>query len=326
MKAARFSEFGLPQEVLKIEELPIPQPGPGEVLIRLQSRPINPADLFQIMGIYGIKPQLPAVGGMEGAGVIEQVGEGVELQIGQKVVPLKTGSGTWQEYVVAKAVQVIPVPDELSVETASTVVVNPLSAYLMTREIMKVPAGEWLVQTAAGSALGQMVIQLSKVYGFKTINLVRRREQFDELTALGADACICTSDEIITRRIQEITDGAGVKYAIDAVAGKIGSQVANALTVGGTLLIYGALDQEGLLLNPGSMIFKQLTIKGFWLSRWIAEAAPEQRLGLIQAVLPLVMSGKIQSPIAARYNLDDIAQAVTHAQQAARGGKILIVG
>ncbi|MBX7221851.1 MAG: zinc-dependent alcohol dehydrogenase family protein [Blastocatellia bacterium] len=325
MKAIRLSEFGLPQEVLKLEELPVPEPAADEVLIRLQARPINPSDIFQIMGLYGIKPKLPATAGVEAAGTIERIGADVTtLKPGQKVIPLKTG-GTWQEYTAVKSTQVVAVPDAMSVETASMLIANPMSAYLMTRVVMKVEPGAWLVQSAAGSALGQMVIQLSKVYGFKTINIVRRREQFDELQALGADEMICSADEDIETRIKEITGGKGAPFAIDAVAGEVGTKMAAGLGPDGIMLIYGAMDRTGVTVNPGAMIFKEATVKGFWLTRWLSLAPPEQKQELFAAVVPLVMAGKITSPVAARYQLEDFREAVIHAQQAARGGKILLV-
>ncbi len=327
MKSVRFSEFGPPEKVLSVTDLPTPEPGPGEILVRMQARPINPSDLYMIMGAYGVRPALPATPGLEGAGVVEKTGDGVTaLKPGQKVVPLKASVGLWQEYVVVNERQVFPVPDEMNVEDAAMMLANPFSAYLMTRDVMHVGEGEWLLQTASGSALGLMTIALGKKFGFKTINVVRRREQVEELKARGADEVICSTDENIEERVKEITSGKGVKYAIDAVAGKVGSAVAAALGIGGTLLVYGALDQADLRIGAGTLIFKEIAVKGFWVTRWFATATPERKKEVFTELIPLILDGTLKSDVAARYSLDDIVQAVTHAQAEARGGKIILKG
>jgi NADPH:quinone reductase-like Zn-dependent oxidoreductase len=327
MKAVRFSEFGLPENVVTVVDVPTPEPAADEIVVRMQARPINPSDLYQIMGVYGVKPKLPATPGLEGAGVVEKIGAEVKtLRPGQKIVPLKPAAGTWQECVVVKENQVFPVPDAMDIEAAAMMLANPFSAFLMTREVMKVGAGEWLLQDASGSALGLMVIALGKIYGFKTINVVRRREQVAELKARGADEVICSADEDIVSRVMEITGGKGVPYAIDAVAGQVGGALANALGVGGVLLVYGALDQADIAVSPGTLIFKEIAVKGFWVTRWFATASEERKRAVFGELLPLIMDGKIVSEVAARYSLDDAVAAVTHAQKVARGGKILLIG
>src|SRR5207248_7941574 len=126
------------------------------------------------------------------------------------------------EYVVAPALRVIPVPDALSDEQAATFFVNPASALAMTRYVLRVPPGAWLLQTAAGSALGRMVIRLGRRYGFRTLNVVRRRAQAEELLRAGGTAAIATDEEPLVERVRALTGGEGVPVAIDAVGGKTG--------------------------------------------------------------------------------------------------------
>src|SRR5579859_2128521 len=120
MRSVRYDQLGDPAQVLRIEDLPKPEPGPREVLIRLAARPINPSDLLSIAGRYGVLPKLPATPGFECAGKIEALGSEVNgLRVGQRVVPLGANQGTWQEYVTARAAAVLPVPDNIDDQQAS---------------------------------------------------------------------------------------------------------------------------------------------------------------------------------------------------------------
>src|SRR5438874_350033 len=219
MKAIVFEQFGDPAEVLQVREVPVPEPGPGQVRVRMLASPINPSDLLMVRGQYGRQPALPCTPGFEGVGVVEE-GHGLLARrvLGRRVaVPNGTGSGNWQEKVVVPALQAVPVPQALSDEQAATFFVNPASALVMTRHVLRVPRGAWLLQTAAGSALGRMVIRLGKVHGFRTLNVVRRREQAEELLRLGGTAVVATNDEALEERVRALTGGAGVPFALDAV-------------------------------------------------------------------------------------------------------------
>src|SRR5215210_8254122 len=220
MQSVRFHEFGNPAEVLRVEEVERPAPGAGQVLVRMRARPINPSDVLTVRGLYGALPVPPATPGLEGMGEVAELGEGVtHLGAGQRVIPLGV-AGTWQEFVVAPAAQLIPVPDSVNDRTAAQFVVNPLTAWIMTVEELDLQPGEWLLQTAAGPALGRVGLQIARQHGFRTINVVRRREQAEELKALGADEVICTDEEDIPERVREITGREGLHKAIDAVGGE----------------------------------------------------------------------------------------------------------
>src|SRR5919112_5983870 len=255
MQSVRFHEFGDPAEVLRVEEVPRPEPRAGEVLVRMRARPINPSDLLTVRGLYGSLPVPPATPGLEGMGEVAAVGEGVtHLSEGQRVIPLGV-AGTWAEYVVAPAAQLIPVPDGVSDQTAAQFVVNPLTAWIMTVEELGLQPGEWLLQTAAGSTLGRVVLQIARQRGFKTINVVRRREQGEELKALGADEVICTDEEDIPERVKQITGREGLRKAIDAVGGETGAAVMRSLARGGVMLVYGLLSAKPMPIDGGRMIF-----------------------------------------------------------------------
>ena len=326
MRSVRFYEFGDPDDVLRVEDVPQPEPGAGQVLVRLRARSINPSDLLTVRGLYGALPKLPATPGLEGMGEVAAVGEGVKnFRPGQRVIPLGV-PGTWQEYLLAPETQLLPVPDAVGDRTAAQFVVNPLTAWVMTVEELALRPGEWLLQTAAGSTLGRVVLQIAALRGFKTINVVRRREQVEELKALGADEVVCAADEDLVERVKEITGGAGATKAIDAVGGQTGGEVARALGRGGVLLVYGVLSMEPMPVDGGRMIFNASTIRGFWLSEWLRTAAPEQRQAVTSELLRLMATREIVPPVEAEYPLSEVLAAVEHAVRPGRSGKVLLVG
>jgi NADPH:quinone reductase-like Zn-dependent oxidoreductase len=329
MKAVVFDRFGAPEEVLQVRDSPVLEPGPGQVRVRMLASPVNPSDLLVIRGQYGRLPALPATPGFEGVGRVEAAGPGLlrwlrGLRPGRRVAVLNSSGGNWQEQVIVPARQLIPLPEDIPDEQAAVFFVNPASAVVMTCHVLKVPAGESLLQTAAGSALGRMVIRLGKHYGFKTINVVRRREQVEELHQLGADAVICSADESIPDRVRELTQGTGVRFAIDAVGGATGSAVVQALGYGGRLLVYGTLSGEPLSVDSRDLMVGQKTVQGFWLSEGMRKQRILAILGLLRSIKNLMREGIVTTEIGATFSLDEIRQAVTQAAQPGRKGKVLL--
>ena len=326
MKRVVFDRFGPPAEVLHVQDdVPAPQPKRGEVLVRMLASPINPSDLMYVAGKYGLKPALPATPGFEGVGVVEATGGGVLgwWRKGKRVAVINDRVGNWAEYTVTTARQVIPVPDDLPDDQAATFFVNPATAVAMTADVLKVPAGEWLLQTAAGSNLGKMVIRLGKRAGFRTLNVVRRREQAAELTALGADAVIVEGDGPVEEQVRAAVPG-GVRYAIDPVGGATGSAAVAALAPGGRYLIYGSLSDEPVAVHPRRIIGGDVRVEGFWLGSWAKAQSIPRMLRLFREVRGLIRDGTLHSPIAATYPLAKVREAVAHAAAAAKGGKVLL--
>jgi NADPH:quinone reductase-like Zn-dependent oxidoreductase len=325
MKAAVFDRFGPAAEVLSAREVPRPAPGRGEVLVRMLASPVNPSDLIYTEGKYGLKPTLPATPGFEGVGVVEASGGGLLgwLRKGKRVAVVNDGVGNWGEYTVAKARQVIPVPAALPDDQAACFFVNPTTALVMTRSVLRVPPGGWLLQTAAGSNLGKMVIRLGRKYGFKTVNVVRRREQVDELERLGADAVLVSGDGPVAGRVRELTGG-GVRYALDPVGGATGAEAVASLAAGGRCLLYGLLSGEPVPVDPRSLITGSKTVQGFWLADWVKAQRVPTLLRLFREVGRLIADGTLRSDIAAEYPLDRVTEAVRHAASGAKGGKVLL--
>lgn len=326
MRAIEYAANGEPAEVLRLVEKPVPEPGPGQVLVRLQARPINPSDLFQIRGQYGVQPRLPAVAGMEGVGTVAALGAGVEqFAPGQQVVSLAP-VGTWQEYAIADADALMAVPGTLAPRDAAMLVANPTTAWLLLQEELKVEPGAWVLQNAANSAVGYFVIQLCRKLGYRSINVVRRRDVVDDLRAAGADEVICEADEDVVERVRAITGGKGVRYAIDSVAGASGARLVASLGRGGTLVVFGAMSGKPLMIDPGTLLFRGQTVRGWWLVQWLRSASPAARAALFAAILPLIADGTLRAPVAAEFDLAQFAEAVALAESGTRHGKVLLIG
>jgi NADPH:quinone reductase len=193
MKAVVFETTGAPASVLRIQDVPEPEPKHGQVRVRMICCPVNPSDLMFVRGMYTLSADCPATPGFEGVGVVEAAGGGLraKMMLGKRVAVLSRRGGNWAEKNVVPASQVVPfsslLTGNLTLEQQATFFVNPVTAYVMCREVLRVPKGGWLLQTAAGSVLGHMIIRLGKRYGFKTLGVVRREEQVTELRAAGAD-------------------------------------------------------------------------------------------------------------------------------------------
>jgi NADPH:quinone reductase-like Zn-dependent oxidoreductase len=169
-----------------------------------------------------------------------------------------------------------------------------------------------------------MVLCLGRQGGFKTLNVVRRREQAEELRRLGGDAVVCTAEENLVERARSLTGGAGVRYALDAVGGATGAAVVQALAEGGRLVIYGTLSGEPLPLDPRDLIVGQKRVEGFWLSDWVRQQGVLTMLGLFRRVGNLLRAGVLTTEVGATVPLDEVQSAVRQAALPGRQGKVLL--
>src|SRR5437868_6133834 len=332
MKALIFRETGEPKSVLKLAEIPTPPLAPGEALVRVLLSPINPSDLQMVRGRYGYQPELPASPGAEGVGIVEAVGPGVQGPIvGTRVVFVHTWN-TWREQIMCPADKLVPVPDGLDDPAAATSCTNPLTAWALTRSSHNLKEGNWLLQTAAASSVGKFVLQLAQQYRFKTINVIRRREQETIIRSLGGNEVISTDDEDLRARLQELTAGNGVERAIDCVAGDLGAEIARNLAPGGTMLVYGALSshrQTDLakflmpLLAP-RLIYATATVRGWWLPRWVRSQPLAEMRAATSDLLTMFSQGALTPPTSVRYSVEDFQEAVSLADGEAGQEKVLL--
>lgn len=322
MRAVIHHEFGEPADVVGVEEVENPTPGPGQVRLRVLLSPIHNHDLWTIRGTYGFKPELPARAGTEAVGVIEELGEGVEgLTVGQRVA---TGGtfGVWAEQVVAQAAGLIPVAEGLSDEVASQLVSMPFSAISLLHSLDLKP-GDWIVQNTANGAVGRMVAQIARARGVNVVGLVRRQSAVDELAEQGIDNVVSTdADDWRDKALALVGDGK-VVAGVDSVGGSAAGQVLSLLSENGTLVIFGSMGAGTLELGAGDLIFRQATVKGFWGSVVSKTMDAETRGALFGELSRYLADGTLTLPVAATFGLDDIVEAVT-ASDAPRVGKVLL--
>lgn len=332
IRALVAQHVGEPADVLRLESRPRPEPGEGQVRVRVRAAPVHATDLHITRGRYGYTPEFPTVLGSESVGVVEAVGPDVDtVEVGQRVVTVLV-TGTWQELIVVPASQVVPAPDELSDAAACQLITNPLTALLLVREIGVRP-GEWLLQTAAGSTVGKLVVQLARHRDIRTINVVRRRAAVDEIRQLGGTDVICTEDEDLATRVVEIAGDQGVRKALDCVAGQLGADVFRALAPGGELLVFGALsthrqtDPSALTipLFARSVIYDAKQVRGFWLFRWVVTTPPDVTTATLTEARNLVTKGILQIPDGQPMPVERFAEAVALAESPAHGTKPLLV-
>ena len=327
-KYVTYSQLGNPADVLEVKTEASRALNSGEVRVKVLAAPINPSDLLQISGNYGVDPVLPARPGSEGVGRVTEVSpEAKNLKVGQLVL-LASGS-TWAEEIVAPAEGFLPLPNlgPISaevIEQLAMTAVNPLTALLMLTSYGDIKEGQWIAQSAANSAVGGYVIQLAKQRGIKTVNIVRREGLADDLMAKGADVVLIDGPDL-TAQIAKATDNAPIMLALDPVGGDTYGRLANSLGYGGTLVTYGVLSGKPATLDTGKVIFNDTRLRGFWLYKWYQTATMQEKQAAFGQVIPLIANGTLKANIDSRFTVDQIKQAVARAWEGGRNGKVLIV-
>lgn len=354
MKSAQLDAFSQDINSIYIADKPMPEPGHGQVRVRMLLSPVNPSDLNFVHGTYHTAlqriiwnqgrsaddtkvfydsahkvrcPEPPYALGGEGVGIVDAIGSGMLARLLRgKRVAIAGGppNGTWQEYTLIDAKKAVALPDTISDEQGAMFFVNPLTAYVLAREVLRVPRGGCLLITAAGSALGKSLVRLGKLYGFKTLCVVRSSSNSDELRALGADYIVETDHQDLHAEVFRITQGQGVGYAVDCVGGELAASVVRCLGLNGHLVLYGTLANSPLPLPVRDLMMPVAHISGFLLPNWMAMQSPLKLLGIVRAVKKLTVQGIFQTEVSESYALAQIQQAISAALKPGRTGKVML--
>ncbi|MFT4549282.1 MAG: trans-2-enoyl-CoA reductase [Verrucomicrobiales bacterium] len=323
MRQIQFQSFGKPEEQATCGEAPEPTPSTGEVLVRVLTAPINPADINYIEGTYGIKPELPAVPGNEACAEVISCGDGVEgFAPGDQVIFLGRGN-LWQDQIALSADQLVKIPAGLDPLQACQLSVNPPTAALLLTDFQDLPKGSWVAQNAANSAVGQAIIQIAKFHGLKTINFVRRESLIPQLEALGADVVFLDEKDSVAKARELAGDG-GPSLVFNAVGGESALRLMDLLAPQGQMITYGAMSRQSLKVPNSFLIFKRIVLRGLWVTEWFKEAGTDAVRDLFGELGRLMADGALKLPVEKVYPPEEIAAALTHAQRAERDGKIIL--
>jgi NADPH:quinone reductase len=310
-----------------VARLPVPRPGPGEVLVRIAAAPVNPSDLGVVDGHYGRDRRLPLVPGNEGSGTVVAAGAGTwpRVLLGRRVACAATAphGGTWAEYMVTKATRCVPLRRTVDLERGATLLVNPLSA-LGLIEAARRGRHRAVVSTAAAGALGKMILRLARRYRLPVIAVVRREEQRAEVRAEGAhEVVVSTSDDFVDR-LREAAHELRATLLLDAVGGEMTGQLLAAAPEHSTVLIYGALSYQALVADPRSLLAGDRRVEGFLLATW---ARRKGLLGLTSAIVTAqrLVGTDLATLVRERVDLEEVPEALARYRQAMGAGKVLIV-
>jgi len=324
MKAIQIEAFGNPAEVLKLVDIPdVGAPSEGEVVIALEASPINMSDLLMISGRYGYRPKLPSVMGTEGIGRVIAVGGRVKhLKQGDRtLVPYPTPA--WAERVKANASQLRPLPGG-DVHQLAMLGINPPTAYLMLTDFVSLPSGSWVIQNSANSGVGRALIPIAKSLGLKTVNVVRRDDVVAEVKAIGGDVVLVDGPDL-AKRVAAETGKAPIALAVDGVGDTSTTNLLGCLAEKAVHVFYSTISGKPSIVPATHFIFRDISMRGFWLANWFKDAKPHQITELYDRLTPLVASGAISAPIAGTYSFAEIAEAVAVAAKN-RGKALFTVG
>lgn len=325
-KAVQFSHTGVPSEVVELIDMETAPVGDDDALIDVEAASINPSHLLTLSGGYGVQPELPAVPGAEGIGIIGAIGKNVtNVKVGDRVM-IPPYSGTWRQQVVVKASTIaVMFPSEGDPIQMAMIMANPPTSWLLLKSVIDLQPGDWVIQNAANSAVGQYVMQLAGIYGLKTVNVVRREGPEDFIATAGGDVCVVDGPDL-GERVKAATGGAEIKLGIDAVAGEATQHLADCMADGGTIANYGLLSGQPCQVMPDDIIFREITLTGVWLTLWIRrDSTPEERREVYTELAGYIAEGRMHAAVEATYPLSKIKDAVAHAMQGERNGKIVLL-
>ncbi|XP_014218199.1 enoyl-[acyl-carrier-protein] reductase, mitochondrial-like [Copidosoma floridanum] len=300
-KSLLYKEYGEPADVLQITTESLTAPQENEVVVKWLYAPVNPADINTIQGKYPSKPPLPAVPGNEGVGEIVAVGTNTNnFCVGDKVVPNGVNKGTWRTHALYKSQDMYKINNNLETITASMLNVNPCTAYRMLKDFVPLKPGDTVIQNGGNSAVGLFVIQLCRIWGLKSVNIIRNRPDVQELKNqlldLGANV-VMTEEELRTTTLFKSKTLPKPQLALNCVCGKNASEVQRHLDHGGIMVTYGAMSREPLTVPASSLIFKNLSFKGFWMTTWTNKNAnSEERHKMLEELQQLFINKELKAP------------------------------
>lgn len=311
----------------------------GQVRVGMLAMAVNPADLLQLDGRYGLRPPLPYVAGLEGVGVVIETAPDVgDLLPGARVLPLAAG-GFWADERVLHRRALVPLDAATDALQQAMLCANPATAWVLLRHMAALQPGDWVLQNAANSAVGQCVRQLAPALGLRVLNVARRAGAVPPEAAGDPGWLVDPEGDAGTLKAglarargaaapgREAAAPGRAVLALDALGGRATGALAAALDDGGTVVVYGLMSGEPSALPAHDLVFRGVKAQGLWLARWFADPANRAHAkGLYPELAAQLAAGTLRMSVGAVHDLADAAAAVQAAAQPARAGKVLLRG
>ncbi len=311
---------------MKIIEKPFPEPQTDEVLVKMDASPVNPSDIAFLRGMYNVNKALPAVPGFEGTGIIIKSGdETSENLIGRRVsfFTQDEGDGAWCEYLCLKKGNYIFLRDDLPVEQAACLFINPFTAYAMFDETLK-SGTKAIIQTAANGQVGRFIRFFAKENGIKVINLVRKNEHVEAMKSEGESYVLNLNDEDFYENLKILNNDLKATMAIDAVGGEITGKLLNIMPAGSQVILYGGLSGAPVsMIDPLEVIFKNKILRGFNLGDWMKTVSDEEVERISNYLQTLFIQRKIETRIQASFPLENFYEGLRTYISNMSAGKVL---
>lgn len=323
MKAIRVHEYGGP-EVLHYEDVPMPQPGEGQALVRLHAIGVNFVDIYMRMGQGVYRPPLPFIPGQEGAGVVEAVGPGVtEFARGDRVAYFGV-TGSYAEYAVVPVGRLVKLPENIDFKLAAAVMLQGVTAHYLTHSTYPLKPGDTCLVHAAAGGVGLLLVQVAKRRGARVIGTVSTPQKAELARSVGADEVILYTQQDFEAEVKRLTDGRGLQVVYDSVGQTTFDKSLNCLAPRGYMVLYGQSSGPVGPIDPqilnvkGSLFLTRPTSAHYTLTR-------DEYLWRCNDVLGWVASGELKVHIGAEFPLAEAAEA--HRRLAGRQttGKVLLI-
>jgi len=323
MKKVEITDYGTPEAVAHCIEAPdVGVPGPGEIVFDVLAFPINPADISFCRGNYRLRPPLPATPGAECVGRVAAVGAEVrDIRPGDLVVNMQREN--WVQRRRIAAADAIPLPSGLDLAQAAMLRINPATALLLLEDHVALKPGDWVIQDVANSAVGRHLIVLAKAKGVHTVDVVRRDDVASELKAFGADV-VLTDGPDLAQRAQQATGGAPIRLGIDAASGEACKRIAECVAAGGVVVNYGSMSGADPVMSRAALS-RGVRLTAFTLGDGLAKRTRDQVRAIYADLAAKLRDGVLKAPVEATYPIDNIKQALAHAQRGGRNGKVLVL-
>lgn len=321
MRAIWVEELGEP-DVLRLRELPIPVPAAGEVRLKVEAVGINFADVLASAGQYLTRTRVPYTPGMEFAGTIDALGEGVTgLEVGQRVASLG-GRGGLAEFALSPAAALIPVPASFSGAQAAAFPVSYFTAYFGLRTLGRGVPGEWVLVQAAAGALGTASIQLAKQMGMNVVAMASTEAKLQIARGLGADVTLLQDDPERVQKVREAAGGKGVPLVLEVVGGTRFQESLDMAANLGRVIVIGNASREQADMRPVELMKRNLSVTGLWLTSLMQDQELAQ--GAAQELAKLLATGNVVPQVGPTYPLADSARAFRDLMGRKTTGKVII--